>query len=190
MEKEMATHSSVLAWRIPWTEKPGGLQSMGWQQSDMIQRLNHHHQELVKGIPKWRRSKESACQCRKHGLDPCVGRCLREGNGIFLPGKSHRQRSLVGYSPWGHRVRHILGHIPGACEPRALPLSYFSQLHFLKGISVLIILFPLLHLPVSSALPPPHIPATQDPVTGFWYPLGQAHRHSARHSTASGSFHG
>ena len=29
MEKEMATHSSVLAWRIPWTEKPGGLQSMG-----------------------------------------------------------------------------------------------------------------------------------------------------------------
>ena len=30
-EKEMATHSSILAWRIPWTEEPGGLQSMGWQ---------------------------------------------------------------------------------------------------------------------------------------------------------------
>ena len=29
LEKELATHSSVLAWRIPWTEKPGGLQSMG-----------------------------------------------------------------------------------------------------------------------------------------------------------------
>ena len=29
--KEMATHSSVLAWRIPWTEDPGGLQSMGSQ---------------------------------------------------------------------------------------------------------------------------------------------------------------
>ena len=27
----MATHSSILAWRIPWTEKPGGLQSMEWQ---------------------------------------------------------------------------------------------------------------------------------------------------------------
>ena len=27
----MATHSSILAWRIPWTEEPGGLQSMGWQ---------------------------------------------------------------------------------------------------------------------------------------------------------------
>ena len=31
LEKGMATHSSILAWRIPWTEKPDGLQSMGWQ---------------------------------------------------------------------------------------------------------------------------------------------------------------
>ena len=34
LEKEMATHSSVLAWRISWTEEPGGLQSMGLQESD------------------------------------------------------------------------------------------------------------------------------------------------------------
>ena len=31
LEKEMATHSSIFAWRIPWTEEPGGLQSMGSQ---------------------------------------------------------------------------------------------------------------------------------------------------------------
>jgi len=31
LEKEMATHSSILAWRIPWTEEPDGLQSMGFQ---------------------------------------------------------------------------------------------------------------------------------------------------------------
>ena len=31
LEKEMATHSTILAWEIPWTEEPGGLQSMGWQ---------------------------------------------------------------------------------------------------------------------------------------------------------------
>ena len=31
VEKEMATHSSILAWEIPWTEEPGGLQSMGSQ---------------------------------------------------------------------------------------------------------------------------------------------------------------
>ena len=33
LEKEMATHSSILAWRIPWTEKPGELQSTGSQKS-------------------------------------------------------------------------------------------------------------------------------------------------------------
>ena len=34
LEKEMATHSSILAWRIPWTEEPGGLQSVGSQELD------------------------------------------------------------------------------------------------------------------------------------------------------------
>ena len=31
LEKEMATHSSIIAWKIPWMEEPGGLQSMGSQ---------------------------------------------------------------------------------------------------------------------------------------------------------------
>ena len=35
LEEEMATHSSILAWEIPWTEEPGGLQSMG------LQRVGH-----------------------------------------------------------------------------------------------------------------------------------------------------
>ena len=34
LEKEMATRSSILAWRIPWREEPGGLKSMGSQDSD------------------------------------------------------------------------------------------------------------------------------------------------------------
>ena len=34
LEKEMATHSSILVWEIPWTEKPGGLQSTGSQELD------------------------------------------------------------------------------------------------------------------------------------------------------------
>ena len=33
LEKEMSTHSSIPAWEIPWTEQPGGLQSMGSQES-------------------------------------------------------------------------------------------------------------------------------------------------------------
>ena len=39
-EKEIATHSSILAWEVPWTEEPGGLQSMGLQkESDTTKRL-------------------------------------------------------------------------------------------------------------------------------------------------------
>ena len=36
-EKEVATHSSILAWRIPWTEEPSELQSWGHKESDMIE---------------------------------------------------------------------------------------------------------------------------------------------------------
>ena len=41
LEKGMATHSSILAWRIPWTEEPGGLQSWGHKQSDTTAQLTH-----------------------------------------------------------------------------------------------------------------------------------------------------
>ena len=37
LEKEMATHSSILTWRIPWTEEPGGLQSMDHKESNTIE---------------------------------------------------------------------------------------------------------------------------------------------------------
>ena len=43
MEKEMATHFSMFAWEIPWTEKPGRPQSMGSQELDMTEQLNHYH---------------------------------------------------------------------------------------------------------------------------------------------------
>ena len=36
LEEEMATHSSILAWRIPWTEESGGLQFIGLQRSDCV----------------------------------------------------------------------------------------------------------------------------------------------------------
>ena len=40
LEKEMTAHSSILAWRIPWTEELGGLQSMGHKESDTTERLS------------------------------------------------------------------------------------------------------------------------------------------------------
>ena len=44
LEKEMAAHSSVLAWRIPWTEEPGGLRSMGSQRvgHDLVAKQQQH----------------------------------------------------------------------------------------------------------------------------------------------------
>ena len=49
LEKEMATHSSTLAWKIPWTEEPGRLQSMG------SQRVRHDRVTLLTylGLPWW-----------------------------------------------------------------------------------------------------------------------------------------
>ena len=46
LEKEMAIHSSIHAWKIPWTEEPGRLQSVGSQESDMTEQLNHHHKAI------------------------------------------------------------------------------------------------------------------------------------------------
>ena len=64
-------------------------------------------------LPWWHRGKESACQGRRHGFDPWVWKIPLEEEmattPVFLPGKSHGQRSLTGYSPWGHkRVGHDL----------------------------------------------------------------------------------
>ena len=42
LEEEMATHSRILAWKIPWTEKPGRLQSMGSQSQTRLKRLSTH----------------------------------------------------------------------------------------------------------------------------------------------------
>ena len=44
----MAAHSSTLAWQIPWTEEPGGLQSVGHEESDTTERLHFHFHALEK----------------------------------------------------------------------------------------------------------------------------------------------
>ena len=72
LEKEMATHSSVLAWKIPGMGEPGGLPSMG------SHRVGHNWSDEAAWRRKW------------------------QPTPIFLPGESHGRRSLVGYSPWGH----------------------------------------------------------------------------------------
>ena len=72
--------------------------------------------QKVQGLPRWLSGKESASQCRifkRRGFDPWVGkipwRRTWQPTPVFLPGKSHEQGSLAGYSPWGcRRVGHDL----------------------------------------------------------------------------------
>ena len=42
LEKEMTTHSSILAWKFPWMEEPSGLQSMGCKELDATEQLHFH----------------------------------------------------------------------------------------------------------------------------------------------------
>ena len=73
-EKAMAPHSSTLAWKVPWMEDPGG----------RSRRVRHDWATSLSlfTFMHWRR--------QWHPTQ------------VFLPGKSHGQRSLVGSSPWGH----------------------------------------------------------------------------------------
>ena len=50
LEEEMATHFSILAWEIPWTEEPGGLQSTGSQKVGHDRATEHMHTHRRKGI--------------------------------------------------------------------------------------------------------------------------------------------
>ena len=90
----------------PWTEEPGGLQSM-W-----LKRVWHDWwlspaQRSIGGFPGSASSKESACKCRRHkrcGFHPWVRkipwRKKWQPTPVFLLEKVHGQRSLEGYSPW------------------------------------------------------------------------------------------
>ena len=77
VEKIMAPHSSTLAWKIPWMEGPGGLQSMG------SRRVGHDWVTLLSlfAFTRWR---------RKWQPTP-----------VFLPGESQGRESLVGCCLWG-----------------------------------------------------------------------------------------
>ena len=65
---------------------------------------------IRKGFPGGASGKEPACQCRRYKrcwLDPWIRKIpwkrAWQPPSVFMPGESHRQRSLVGYRPWGHK---------------------------------------------------------------------------------------
>ena len=63
--------------------------------------------DLTYLLPWWLSGEESACQCRRLGFSPWVGkmpwRRKWQPTPVFLPGKSHGQRNLAGYNPWGRK---------------------------------------------------------------------------------------
>ena len=88
VEKAMATHSSTLAWKIPWMEEPGRLQSMRWL------RVGHDWMTSLSLFTflHWR---------RKWQPTP-----------VFLPGESQGRWGLVGYSPWGRKESDMTERLP------------------------------------------------------------------------------
>ena len=107
----MAPHSSNLAWRMPWMEEPGGLQSMGSQGHDWVTSLS------LFTFMHWR---------RKWQPTP-----------VFFPGESQGRRSLVGCRLWGRRVGHDWSDLvaaaaaaAAACNLKALDGKvYFTPPH-------------------------------------------------------------
>ena len=113
LKKEMATHSSVLAWRLPGTGEPGGLPSMG------LHRVGHNWSDLAAaaagdmGFPGGTSGKEPACQCRRCercGFDPWVGkipwRRTWKPTPVFLPGIPSTEKPGGLQSMGSQRDRH------------------------------------------------------------------------------------
>ena len=100
LEKAMAPHSSTLAWKIPWTEEPGRLQSIG------SRRVGHDWATSLSlfTFMYWR---------RKWQPTP-----------VFLPGESQGRRSLVGCYLWGRRVGHDWSDLAAAAAAAQFPGSH------------------------------------------------------------------
>ena len=107
LEKEMAIHSSTLAWKIPWTEEPDRLQSMGSQSRTRLSNFTFIYPLPIQGFPGGSEVKASACKAGDLGSIPGSGRSpwrrKWQPAPVFLPGEPHGQKSLVGYSPRGRK---------------------------------------------------------------------------------------
>ena len=105
----MAAHSSILAWRIPWTGKPGGLWLM-WSQ-----RVRYNWSDLA-----WIHT-YIFYKITLRLINNFIS-LLWQPTPVFFPGKSHGRRSLVGYSPWGGKESdttewlHFLSEISCPCH--------------------------------------------------------------------------
>ena len=133
----IATHPHIRAWRIPWTEEAGGLQSIGLQRaghsgSDLACTQAQGHYGSFSGGSEAKNPSAMQETC-VHWVRKIPQKRKWQSTPVFLPGKSHRQRSLVGYSPWGHkRVGHDL--ITKQQQGRKTKLSKMNSMVFIVMI--------------------------------------------------------
>ena len=137
LEKEMATHSSTVAWKIPWTEEPCRLQSMG------SQRVEHDWATLLLLYYSiWDLSSPTRGQTRV----PCTGRwilnhwTIREVPSLYL--FSHRLEPLLSFSPCisnRFHLKHILVHIMSLFKlEKDVPLSSKRMYYIIYFLTIII----------------------------------------------------
>ena len=125
----MTTDSSILAWRIPWTEEPGRLQSMGWQRIDMTEPLTHEDRKpeiTQRGLCRGERGgagpQSRRCPCvglsrlwaqqRQRGLHRSLRSSQHALGGVTLGGGHNRRDFSVGTNQRGPvppRVQKVSG---------------------------------------------------------------------------------
>ena len=91
------------------------------------------------GLPRWLRGKESACQCRRSRFAPWIGKIPWRRKwwptSVFFPGKSHEQRSPVGYSPWGCKKSDTTDQPNTHTHTHTIILSHVSIFSSVQSLS-------------------------------------------------------
>ena len=172
LEEEMATRSSILAWTIPWTEEPGGLQSIGLQRvrPDWAQHSTAEGNQSPKerSLSKWLWAlsfgpvvKIPCFHCKGHGFQP------RLGNEDLTAKTKWLNREWPKDNAW-HASSHILFNFP-TVSLRAIEIKMFSSLQSITAIirvlaQVCNVLCHPLSLRADCMLPlaPSHVPITLD----------------------------
>ena len=102
-------------------------------------------------LPWWLSGKESACQCRRHRrpeFSPWVGKTLWrrkwQPTPVFLPGEFHGQRSLVGYSPWGHKESDMIEGVTVMCYWLSFSIFLKSDWSRVYNMHFNLVYFPML----------------------------------------------
>ena len=122
LEKEMATHSSILAWRIPWTEEPGGLQSKGSQRVGHDWATSHSHSPPF--------NKQVNVQWVHHSVcvhaPPVVPHSATPGSSVH----GTLQVSILEWTaipPAGGRSNPGIKPVPPALQASSLPLHHLRS---------------------------------------------------------------